>query len=165
MEKLTAKLASSIPKLWTPTLDLAWLLNIYTPNTRKHPLLCYTVPRAMPSLPVFFRVCKEENQPSRLVCEVPSHTRFIKQVQTPFPFPKSVQMSNEYVHTSILVLGWTKSKRTKEYTHTHTTITNFWALPEPDQLLQLPKWNYLVVNQFKTTNQILGILLQEMTNR
>ena len=54
--------------------------NTYTPNTRKHPLLCSIVPQAIPSLPVLFRVWKEENQPSRLVCEVPSHNRFIKQL-------------------------------------------------------------------------------------
>ena len=84
----------------------------------KHPLLYYTVPQAMPSLPVLFRVCKEENQPSRLVCEVPSHPRFIKQVQTPFPFPKSVQMSNEDVHIAISALELTKCNRTKGYTHT-----------------------------------------------
>ena len=31
--------------------------NTYTPNTRKHPLLCYTVPWDMPSLSMLFRVC------------------------------------------------------------------------------------------------------------
>ena len=67
----------------------------------------------MPSLSVLFRVCKEENQPSRLVCEVPSHTRFIKQFQTAFPLPKSVQMSNEDVHTVILDLGLTKHNRSQ----------------------------------------------------
>ena len=110
----------------------------HIPNKRKHPLLCYTEPQAMPSLSVLFRVSKEENEPSILICEVPSHTRFIKQVQTPFPFPKLVQMSNEDVHTVILVLGLTKRNRSQGI-HTHTTITNFWALPEPDWLLQLPK--------------------------
>ena len=58
--KLTTKLVSSPPELWSPTLDLAWFLNNYTPNTRKHSLLCYTVPHAMPSLPVLFKVCKED---------------------------------------------------------------------------------------------------------
>ena len=62
-ESWTAKLVSSTIELWH--LHQIWLSfeNIYTPNTRKHPLLCYTVPRAMPSLPVLFTVCKEENQP------------------------------------------------------------------------------------------------------
>ena len=76
----------------------------YTHNTGKHPLLCYIVPQAMPSFPILFRVCKEDNQPSRLVYKVPSHTRFIKQVHTPFPFPKSIHMSNEDVHTVISIL-------------------------------------------------------------
>ena len=31
--------------------------NTYTPNTRKNPLLCSTVPWAMHSFPVLFRVC------------------------------------------------------------------------------------------------------------
>ena len=31
--------------------------NTYTPNTRKYPLLCSTVPWAMHSFPVLFRVC------------------------------------------------------------------------------------------------------------
>ena len=61
VEGWIAKLLISIIKLWTPAPDLAWLLNIYTPITRKHPLLYYTVPQAMPSIPVLFRVCKEEN--------------------------------------------------------------------------------------------------------
>ena len=149
MERPTAKLVSSILDLWTPTMDLAWLLNIYRPNTRKHPLLYYTVPQAMPSLPVLFRVCKEENQPSRLVCEVPSHTRFIKQFRTPFPFPKLVHMSNKDVHTTISVLGLTKCNKSQGI-HTQTTITNFWAFPEPYWLLQLQKMKSFV-GQFKNT--------------
>ena len=119
VERLTTKLVSSLPEIWTPTPDLAWLLNIYTPNTRKHPPLSYTVPWTMPSLLVLFRVCKEENQPSRLVFEVPSHNRFIKQVQTPFPFPKLAQMSSEDVHTTISILGLTKRNRCQGI-HTHT---------------------------------------------
>ena len=61
VERLTAKVVSSIREIWTPTLDLALILNIFTPNIRKHPLLCYIVPQAMPSLLVLFRVCKEDN--------------------------------------------------------------------------------------------------------
>ena len=133
MERLTSKLVRSTLELWTPTPDLAWLLKNYTPNTRKHSLLCYTVPQAMPSLPVLFKVCKEENHPSRLVCEVPSHTKFIKQVQTPFPFPKSVQISNEYVHTTISVLGLTKCNRSQGmHTHTHNNyefLSIAWSRP------------------------------------
>ena len=34
--------------------------NTYTPNTRKHPLLCSTVPRVVPSLPLLFRACTED---------------------------------------------------------------------------------------------------------
>ena len=118
---MTARLVSSIPELWTPTPDLARLLNICTPNTRKHPLIFYIVPQTMPSLPVLFKVCKEVNQPSRLAYEVPSHTRFIKQVQTPFPFPKLVQMSNEDVHIMTSVLGIRKCNRNQGiHTHKHT---------------------------------------------
>ena len=84
MDRLTAKLVSSSTELWTLAPNLAWLLNIYPPNTRKHPLLCYTVPQAMPSLLVLFKVCKEENNPPRFVCEVPSHTRFTKLVRPHF---------------------------------------------------------------------------------
>ena len=134
VERLTAKLVNSTPELWTPTSDLAWFVKNYTPNKRKHSLLYYTVPHAMASLPMLFRVCKEENQPSRLICEVPSHTRFIQQVQTPFSFPKLVQMSSEDVHTTISVLRLTKHNRTKEYTH--TTIRKLWEFPEPERLLQ-----------------------------
>ena len=76
VKKKTSPLDMSVRLL---TLGLS-----YTLNTWKHPLLCYTVPQAMPSLPVLFRVCKEENQPLRSVCEVPSHTRFIKLVRPHF---------------------------------------------------------------------------------
>ena len=40
--------------------------NTYTTTTRKHPLLCYTVPWAMPSLLVLFRVCIEDS-PATLI--------------------------------------------------------------------------------------------------
>ena len=80
----------------------------------------------MPSLPVLSRVRKEENQTSRLVYEVPSHTRFIKQVQTPFLFPKSVHMSNKDVHTKILVLGLTKHN-ISEGMHTQIAITKLFV--------------------------------------
>ena len=88
-ERLTAKLVSSSMELWTPTPNLSWLLNIYSPNTRKHPFLYYTVPWAMPFLPMLFRVCKEENHPPRSVYEVPSHTRFIKLFR-PISTPNSI---------------------------------------------------------------------------
>ena len=39
----------------------------------------------MPSHSVILKVCKEENQPPRSICEVPSHTRFIKLVRLHFP--------------------------------------------------------------------------------
>jgi len=39
----------------------------------------------MPSLPVVFRVCKEEEKTPRYVCEVPSHTVLIKLVRPHFP--------------------------------------------------------------------------------
>ena len=98
---------SSIQELWTPAPELAWLLkHPHAPNTRKHPLLCYTVPRAMPSLLVLFRGCKEEIQPSSSVCEAPSHTRFVKQAQTPFPHPEIAQRQTNSVHTATIVLDW-----------------------------------------------------------
>ena len=87
MERLTAKLVSSTTEVWTPAPNLAWLLKHLHTQHKEHPLLYYIVPRAMPSFLVLFRVCKEENQLPRSVCEVPSHTSFIKLFQTPFPLP------------------------------------------------------------------------------
>jgi len=43
----------------------------------------------MPSHSVLFRVCKEEIHPPRSIYEVPSHTRFIKLFQTPFPLSQA----------------------------------------------------------------------------
>ena len=40
--------------------------NTCTPNTRKHPLLCYTVPQYMPFLLVLFRLCRADS-PSTLI--------------------------------------------------------------------------------------------------
>ena len=97
MDRLTTKLVSASTKLWTPAPKMAWLLNINPPNTRKHPLLFYIVPRVMPSLPVLFRVCKEEKQSPRSVCEVPSHTRFINLVRSHFHSQfDSVKSTNAY---------------------------------------------------------------------
>ena len=55
------KLMRSAIDLWVPPQYLSWLglNNTYTPNTRKCSLLCYTVPHAIPSLLVLFRVCIE----------------------------------------------------------------------------------------------------------
>ena len=114
---------------------------------------------------MLFKVCKEENQPSRLVYEVPSHTMFIKKVETPFPFPKLVQMSIEDVHTTISVLGLTKRNRS-QWIHTHTKQLRIseHCLSQIDNC-NYQKRNCLLVIQFKNTNQILGIRIQEMTNR
>ena len=54
---------------------------------------------------MLFRACKEENHPSRLVCEALSHTKSIKQFKTIFPFLQSIQMPNVDSHTMITVLG------------------------------------------------------------
>ena len=59
---------SSTTELWTLAPYLAWLLKHLHTQHKEHPLLCYTVPQAMPSLLVLFRVCKEENHPRRSVC-------------------------------------------------------------------------------------------------
>ena len=109
MERLTAKLVSSFKELLAHAPSLSWLLNIYPANIRKHPLLCYTVPRFMPSLPVLFRVCKEENQPPRSVCEVPSHTRFIKLAYNLFPLPNQFIPNPKDAYTTITVLGMDKN--------------------------------------------------------
>ena len=61
MERLTAKLVSSTTELQTPTPDLAWLLKHLHTQHKENPLLYYTVPQVIPSIPVLFKVCKEEN--------------------------------------------------------------------------------------------------------
>ena len=58
--------------------------NIYTPNTRKQPLLCSIVPRAIPSLPVLFRVCIEYS-PATLIFLV----RFLSELGLSSPFDVS----------------------------------------------------------------------------
>ena len=109
LEILTAKLVSSSTELWTPAPNLSLLLNIYPPNTRKYPLLCYIVPRAMPSLLVLFRVCKEENQPLRSVYEVPSHNRFIKLVRPHFHFQFNIDQSTNAYTTIYTIYGLRKT--------------------------------------------------------
>ena len=90
LETLTAKLVRSTTKLWTPILDITWLLKHLHTQHKEHPLLCYMVPQAMPSLQVLFRVCKEENQPPRSLCEIPSHTSFYQASSDPICTPKRV---------------------------------------------------------------------------
>ena len=63
MERLTAKLVISSKELWAPTPNLSWLLNIYPPNTRKHPLLCDIVPRVIRSLLVLLGVQRRKQTP------------------------------------------------------------------------------------------------------
>ena len=111
MERLTTNLVSSSTELWTPTPNLSWILNIYPPNTRKHPLLCYTVPQAMPSLPVLFRVCKEENHPPRSIYEVPSHTRFIKFFKPHFHSHLNTYQSTNAYTTIYTIFGLRRTVR------------------------------------------------------
>ena len=101
LERLDSKLVSSIQELRKPAQELSWLLrHPHTPNTRKHPLLFYVVPRAMPSIPVLFRGCREESQPSSFVCEAHAHTRFIKHTQAPFQ-SQTVQRPTTTEYTTI----------------------------------------------------------------
>ena len=74
------------------------------PNTRKHPLIYYAIPRAMPSLLVLFMGCKEEIHPYSSVCEAFAHTRFVKQAQTPFPLHNSPKINKWCTHRNT-VLG------------------------------------------------------------
>jgi hypothetical protein len=57
-----AKLVSSTTELWVPLQDLSSLVphNAYTPDSRKYSLHYYTVPQAIPSNSVLFKVCIEE---------------------------------------------------------------------------------------------------------
>ena len=108
VEGWIAKIVSLITELWTLAPDLAWLLNIYTPNTRKHPLLCYATHSLKLCLPFqcYSRCAKKKTNLSRSVYEVPSYTRFIKLVQTQF-LSQPVQIKEKYAHTSrYKIMGW-----------------------------------------------------------
>ena len=74
------------------------------PNIRKNPLLCYISHQCMPSHSVLFRVYKEEIHPPNSVCEVPSYTRFINLVQTPFPLLNQFKYQTKDVYTTITIL-------------------------------------------------------------
>ena len=63
----------------------------------------------MPSLPVLFRVCKEENQPPRYVCDIPSHTRFINLVISHFHSQISSDQSNRGIHSNCKLWAWKKN--------------------------------------------------------
>ena len=54
----------------------------------------------MPSLPMLFKGCEEESQPSSSVCEAPTHTRFVKQARTPFPLPIQLRPKPKYAPTT-----------------------------------------------------------------
>ena len=97
-----------------------------------------------------------------MVYEVPSHARFIKKVKTPFPFPKSVQMSNKDVHTTISILGLTKCNITKEYTHTHTEkLGKFGHFLSHTDYCNHSIENILLFLQFKNTNMVLACTFQK----
>ena len=63
----------------------------------------------MPSLLTLLRVWKEVNQPPRSVYKVPSHTRFIKIGQTPFPLPNQFR-SKKNMHTQQNTKLWNWGK-------------------------------------------------------
>ena len=110
----------------------------------------------MQSLPVLFSVSREENMPSRFVCEVSSHTRFIKQVQNPFPFPKSVQMPNEDAHTTISVLVLSNVSRSQGITHAHNNLQISEHCRCQTDYYKITKRKRLLVIQIKDTKSDSG---------
>ena len=84
---MTAKLVSSTPELWTPAPDLSWLLkHLHTQHKEASPSLLHSPSDYAFPFSAILGVLRRNPAP-RSVYEVPSHTRFIKLVQTPFPLP------------------------------------------------------------------------------
>ena len=94
------------------------------PNTRKHSLLCYIVHQDMPSLPMLFRSCKEENQHYILVCEV-LHTLGLSRKSRIYFHSFNQFKCQTQMHTQGC-LSWDLSKRSKwQGLHTHIEIYKF----------------------------------------
>ena len=110
---------------------------VYTPNIRKCPLLYSTVPRDTPSLPVLFRMSRA-GSPATLNLlwgSTPGLTSTFYVSSTP-NLAYNSDHNNRGIHNNCKVLGSTKCSRCQGL-HTHTTISNCWSFPKPDQLLHL----------------------------
>ena len=93
----------------TPTPELAWLLrHPHTPNIRNQSLLCYTIPQALHSLPVIFRGCGEEIQPSRFVCVVSKLGLSRKPI--PHPCSQNSLKTNHCTHATTQQLQLNRGK-------------------------------------------------------